>query len=80
MGTTGCDAEKAVKKLGLESVDESEAVAIIAKIVNERADYVREKGMGAIGGLMGPVMGALRGKLDGKRANEILTAEVKKLL
>ncbi len=80
MGTTGCDAEKAVKKLGLESVDESEAEAIIAKIVNERADYVREKGMGAIGGLMGPVMGALRGKLDGKRANEILTAEVKKLL
>ncbi len=80
MGTTGCDAEKAVKKLGLESVDESEAVAIIAKIVNERADFVREKGMGAVGGLMGPVMGALRGKLDGKRANEILMAEVKKLL
>ncbi len=80
MGTSGCDAEKAVKKLGLESVDESEAIAIIAKIVNERADFVREKGMGAVGGLMGPVMGALRGKLDGKRANEILTAEVKKLL
>lgn len=80
MGTSGCDAEKAVKKLGLESVDESEAVAIIAKIVNERADFVREKGMGAVGGLMGPVMGALRGKLDGKRANEILMAEIKKLL
>ncbi len=80
MGTSGCDAEKAVKKLGLESVDESEAIAIIAKIVNERADFVREKGMGAVGGLMGPVMGALRGKLDGKRANEILMAEIKKLL
>ena len=80
MGTSGCDAEQAVKKLGLESVDESEAIAIIAKIVNERADFVREKGMGAVGGLMGPVMGALRGKLDGKRANEILMAEVKKLL
>ena len=80
MGSTGCDAEKAVKKLGLESVDESEAVAIIAKIVNERADFVKEKGMGAVGGLMGPVMGALRGKLDGKRANEILMAEIKKLL
>jgi glutamyl-tRNA(Gln) amidotransferase subunit E len=80
MGSTGCDAEKAVKKLGLESVDESEAIAIIAKIVNERADFVKEKGMGAVGGLMGPVMGALRGKLDGKRANEILMAEIKKLL
>ena len=80
MGTSGCDAEKAVKKLGLESVDESEAIAIISKIVNERADFVKEKGMGAVGGLMGPVMGALRGKLDGKRANEILMQEVKKLL
>lgn len=80
MGTSGCDAEKAVKKLGLESVDESEAIAIIARIVNERADFVKEKGMGAVGGLMGPVMGALRGKLDGKRANEILMQEVKKLL
>ena len=80
MGTSGCDAEKAVKKLGLESVDESEAIAIISKIVNERADFVKEKGMGAVGGLMGPVMGALRGKLDGRRANEILMQEVKKLL
>ena len=80
MGTSGCDAAAAVKKLGLESVDESEAVAIIAKIVNDRADFVKEKGMGAVGGLMGPVMGALRGKLDGKRANEILMAEIKKLL
>ena len=80
MGTSGCDAEAAVKKLGLESVDESEAIAIISKIVSERADFVREKGMGAVGGLMGPVMGALRGKLDGKRANEILMAEIKKLL
>ena len=80
MGTSGCDAAAAVKKLGLESVDESEAIAIISKIVNERADFVREKGMGAVGGLMGPVMGALRGKLDGKRANEILMAEIKKLL
>ena len=80
MGTSGCDAAAAVKKLGLESVDESEAIAIIAKIVNERADFVKEKGMGAVGGLMGPVMGALRGKLDGKRANEILMQEVKKLL
>ena len=80
MGTSGCDAAAAVKKLGLESVDEAEAVAIIAKIVNDRADFVKEKGMGAVGGLMGPVMGALRGKLDGKRANEILMAEIKKLL
>ncbi len=76
----GTDLETTVKKLGLSAVDAGEAAAIIEKIVNERADFVREKGMGAIGGLMGPVMGALRGKIDGKQANELLTTAIKKLL
>lgn len=76
----GTKAEDAIKKLGLEAVDAGEAAAIIEKIVNERADFVKEKGMGAIGGLMGPVMGALRGKIDGKQANQLLTEAIKKLL
>lgn len=77
---TGSSAEDAVKKLGVEAVDAGEAAAIIEGIVNERADFVREKGMGAIGGLMGPVMGALRGKIDGKQANQLLTEAIKKIL
>lgn len=77
---TGTSAEDAIKKLGVEAVDAGEAAAIIEKIVNERADFVREKGMGAIGGLMGPVMGALRGKIDGKQANQLLTEAIKKIL
>ena len=66
--------------MGLEAVDESEAVAIIAGIVAERADFVKSKGMGAVGPLMGPVMGALKGKLDGKRVSDILSQEIKKIL
>lgn len=77
---TGSSAEDAVKKLGVEAVDAGEAAVIIEGIVNERADFVREKGMGAIGGLMGPVMGALRGKIDGKQANQLLTEAIKKIL
>ena len=76
----GTDAEAAIKKLGLEAVDTDEARKIIEQIVNERADFVKEKGMAAIGGLMGPVMGALRGKIDGKQANELLTEAIKKIL
>ena len=76
----GTAAEDAIKKLGLEAVDAGEAAAIIEGIVNERADFVRSKGMGAIGPLMGPVMGALRGKIDGKQANELLSAAIKKLI
>lgn len=76
----GTPAEEAIKKLGIEAVDAGEAAAIIEGIVNERADFVRSKGMAAIGPLMGPVMGALRGKLDGKQANDLLTDAIKKLL
>lgn len=76
----GTDVEKAIKKLGLEAVDADEASAVIAKIVKEREDFVRSKGMAAIGPLMGPVMGALRGKIDGQKANELLSEEIRKII
>lgn len=77
---SGTGLDKAVKKLGLESVDAGEAATIISGIVDERADFVREKGMDAIGPLMGPVMGALRGKIDGKTANDLLAQAISKLI
>ena len=80
MAVSGSKPKDALSKLGLEAVDESEAVAIIAGIVAERADFVKSKGMGAVGPLRGPVMGALKGKLDGKRVSDILSQEIKKIL
>jgi glutamyl-tRNA(Gln) amidotransferase subunit E len=76
----GTKPEDAIKKLGLEAVDEGEAFAIIEGIVKEREEFVRSKGMAAVGPLMGPVMGALKGKLDGKQVNKLLTEAIKKLL
>ncbi len=76
----GSGAVEAVKKLGLEAVDTDEAAVIIAAMVKEREDFVRAKGMDAIGPLMGPVMSALRGKIDGKQANDLLAKEIKKLI
>ncbi|MDY0252391.1 MAG: GatB/YqeY domain-containing protein, partial [Candidatus Methanomethylophilaceae archaeon] len=72
--------QAAVSKLGLEAVEEDEATRIVASIVREREDFVRSKGMEAIGPLMGPVMAALRGKIDGKAANDILAKEISKLI
>ncbi len=80
MASSGTDARSAAGKLGLEAVDEGEAESVIAAIVAERLDFVRSKGMAAVGPLMGPVMGALRGKLDGRKANEILVREIGKVL
>ena len=76
----GSDAEGAISKLGLEAVDSDEAVGIIAALVKEREEFVRSKGLDAIGPLMGPVMSALRGKIDGKQANDLLAKEIKKLI
>ena len=76
----GSCAEEAIKKSGLESVDSGEAAKIIEALVKEREDFVRSKGLDAIGPLMGPVMSALRGKIDGKQANDLLAKEIKKLI
>lgn len=74
----GTEPDKAVSKLGLTAVDSAEAEKVIEKVVAERMDFVKGKGLAAVGPLMGPVMAALRGKIDGAKANELLTKEIKK--
>ncbi|MCL2785671.1 MAG: Glu-tRNA(Gln) amidotransferase subunit GatE [Methanomassiliicoccaceae archaeon] len=76
----GTTIDDAVSKLGLGAMSEAEASDMIAGIVKEREQFVREKGMASVGPLMGPVMEALRGKIDGKRMNDLLTKEIKKLI
>lgn len=76
----GKSVEQAVKELGLSMMSSDEATAIVAKVVKEREAFVREKGKGAVGPLMGVVMAELKGKLDGKAASELLRKEIDKLL
>ena len=76
----GISVNDAISKLGVEAMSEGDAVKIIAKIVKEREAFVKEKGTASVGPLMGPVMEALRGKLDGKKMNDLLVAEIKKII
>jgi glutamyl-tRNA(Gln) amidotransferase subunit E len=76
----GRSVEDATKELGLMRMGSSEAEAVVAAIVREREAFVREKGMAAVGPLMGPVMERLRGKVDGKMASELLKKEISKVL
>ena len=76
----GRNVDEAIKDLGLQRMDSGEAEAVVAIIVKEREAFVREKGMGAVGPLMGPVMERLRGKVDGKMASELLKKEIARLL
>ena len=56
---------------------EAEVREFISNLINEKLDFVKERGMGAIGPLMGPVMSEFRGKMDGSKINELLIKEIK---
>jgi len=71
---------EAFLELGLELVDEEKIARLVREIILERADFVRERGAGAAGPLMGVVMGTLRGKADGKRVSQVLKRELEAFL
>ena len=45
----------------------------------ERAEFVKEKGMAAVGPLMGMVMGKLGGSADGKLVSQMLLEKIKSM-
>jgi len=57
-------------------VSYEELESIIQKIVADRSDFVAQKGMNALGPLMGVVMADVRGSVDGKMVSEILKREI----
>ena len=52
---------------------------VVNSILIERDDFVREKGMAAVGPLMGIVMSKLGGSADGKLVNSLLVEKIKKI-
>jgi glutamyl-tRNA(Gln) amidotransferase subunit E len=72
--------QEALSKTGLGKIETEAIEKIIRSIVEERLDFVRERGEAAVGGLMGVAMKELRGKADGKLVKELLTSEVKRVL
>ncbi|MBP1929909.1 glutamyl-tRNA(Gln) amidotransferase subunit E [Methanolinea mesophila] len=92
-GTIAKEAIPQVFMLELEGVPVNEAIArskpsvstsdieeIVSKIVNERKDFVKSKGMASLGPLMGVVMEELRGAADGKVIAGVLKKEIQAAL
>mgnify|MGYP001157249782 FL=1 len=68
------------EKIELKSENiESEVEEFIDVLIKEKIDFVKERGMGAIGPLMGPVMSEFRGKMDGAKINELLISKIKEI-
>ncbi|WMW23216.1 Glu-tRNA(Gln) amidotransferase subunit GatE [Methanolobus mangrovi] len=73
-------AKDAASKMGLGSLDISEVERIVEAIIEERQDFVKEKGMAAVGPVMGIVMKEVRGKVDGKVLSEMLKQKINKYI
>ncbi|MBC7128870.1 MAG: Glu-tRNA(Gln) amidotransferase subunit GatE [Thermoplasmatales archaeon] len=71
--------EEAIKECALSHMGEEEIREFVKKVINERMDFVKEKGKEAIQPLMGVLMADLRGKADGALINRILKEEMEKL-
>ena len=72
--------EKAVESCGLGITDLKKIEEIASRVVSEKIDFVKQRGLGALGPLMGVIMKELRGKADGKTINEILKKEIEKVI
>ena len=78
-GTPRERVDAAIAKMA-PAVSQADVESIVRRIVSEREAFAREKGMGALGPLMGVVMQELRGSVDGKVVSETLRRELKRLL
>ena len=65
---------------GFKPADAQDLAVIVDKVIAERADFITERGMAAMGPLMGVVMGEAGGAADGKVVSELLKQAILKLL
>lgn len=79
-GDPSMSAEDAISSLGLVGIDTAQIETFIEGVVKDRQDFVKEKGMAAVGPLMGVVMGEFRGKVDGKVLSEVLNRKINDFL
>lgn len=75
---SGCRIAEVAEQLGIGAVDRKEIDAYIDSIVAEKKEYISEKGLGAIGPLMGIVMEKYRGKIEGKEVSALLKEKIEK--
>jgi glutamyl-tRNA(Gln) amidotransferase subunit E len=71
---------KAASSLGIGVVETGNLDAVIDKVIESRIDFVKEKGLNAVGPLMGIVMKDLRGKVSGQEISRLLKERISKKL
>ncbi|NYT05040.1 MAG: Glu-tRNA(Gln) amidotransferase subunit GatE [Methanomicrobiales archaeon] len=75
----GKDLETAAEEIAPPIAVDDLAV-LVRRIVAEREDFVKSRGMGSLGPLMGVVMKEVRGRVDGKVIADLLKREIAAML
>jgi len=70
----------AIQKLGLVSFGENDLRDLVKKTLKEKSEFIEEKGDNTAKPIMGIVMKKVRGRIDGKKVNQILNEELKRVL
>ena len=78
--TPDADISQIAEDNNLVMMSDEDVHEIIAGIVADNEEMVKERQMGAMGPLMGMCMKELKGKADGRLVNQIVREEIQKLI
>jgi len=70
------DVDQVIKSFGTDNLTEDYVDKTISRIINENEEVISEKGLDAVGLLMGRCMEILRGKIDGEKVNKKLMTKL----
>jgi glutamyl-tRNA(Gln) amidotransferase subunit E len=77
---SGAVTEEAIQRYSASSFSVADVEAMADRILRDRADFVRQRGKGALGPLMGILMEEVRGRVDGKVVSEVLRRSLDRFL
>jgi glutamyl-tRNA(Gln) amidotransferase subunit E len=72
--------DRSAESLGIGGVEKGELETAVDKLIEEKMDFVKGKGLNAVGPLMGLIMKDFRGKVSGEEVNRLLKEKISKKL
>ena len=75
----GNSPQEAAESLNLMMLSEADVENIIGEVIESNKKMIGERGMGAMGPLMGMAMKKLKGKADGKLVNKLLRDKIQNI-
>ncbi len=72
--------DRSAESLGIGGVNKRELETAVDKLIEEKTDFVKAKGLNAAGPLMGLIMNDFRGKVSGEEVNRLLKEKISKKL